>query len=86
MQLRDWFFGLFGRRARTEEGGIRARGPATHVVILDGTMSSLSAGCETNAGLTFKLLKEVSRTANITVHYEAGIQWRDWAGTWGVEF
>ena len=84
MQLRDWFFGLFGRRARTEEGGIRARGPATHVVILDGTMSSLSAGCETNAGLTFKLLKEVSRTANITVHYEAGIQWRDWAGTWGV--
>jgi uncharacterized protein (DUF2235 family) len=82
--LRDWFFGLFGRAARTEEGGIRKRGPATHVVILDGTMSSLSAGCETNAGLTFKLLTEVSRTANLTVYYEAGIQWRDWSGTWGV--
>lgn len=84
MPLRDWFFGLFGRRARTEEGGIRRRGPATHIVILDGTMSSLKAGCETNAGLTFKLLSEVSKTANLTVHYEAGIQWRDWSGTWDV--
>ena len=84
MQLRDWFFGLFGRGARTEEGGIRKRGPATHVVILDGTMSSLEPGRETNAGLTFKLLREASRTSNLTVHYEAGIQWRDWSGTWGV--
>ena len=84
MPLRDWFFGLFGRRARTEEGGVRGRGPATHVVILDGTMSSLSDGRETNAGLTFKLLNEVSRTANLTVHYEAGIQWRDWRSTWDV--
>ena len=84
MPLRDWFFGLFGRRARTEEGGGRKRGPATHVVILDGTMSSLEPGRETNAGLTFKLLKEVSRSANLTVYYEAGIQWRDWRGTWGV--
>jgi uncharacterized protein (DUF2235 family) len=82
--LRDWFFGLFGRRARTEEGGVRKRGPAVHAVILDGTMSSLSEGCETNAGLTFKLLSEVSRTANLTVYYEAGIQWRDWSSTWGV--
>jgi uncharacterized protein (DUF2235 family) len=84
MPIRDWFFGLFGRRARTEEGGIRRRGPATHVIILDGTMSSLKAGRETNAGLTFKLLSEVSKTANITVHYEAGIQWRDWKSTWDV--
>lgn len=84
MLLRDWIFGLFGRRARTEEGGIRGRGPATHVVILDGTMSSLHNGRETNAGLTFKLLREVSQSTNLTVYYEAGIQWRDWAGTWGV--
>lgn len=84
MQLRDWFFGLFGRKARTEEGGVRHRGKATHVVILDGTMSSLEPGRETNAGITFKLLREVSGRANLTVHYEAGIQWRDWSGTWGV--
>lgn len=84
MPIRDWFFGLFGRRARAEEGGVRARGPATHVVILDGTMSSLAPGRETNAGLTFKLLQEVSGAANLTVYYEAGIQWRDWRSTWDV--
>lgn len=84
MPFRDWFFGLFGRRARTEERGIRSRGPATHVVILDGTMSSLAPGHETNAGLTFKLLSEASATANMTIHYEAGIQWRDWSSTWEV--
>ncbi|WP_439156372.1 DUF2235 domain-containing protein [Yoonia sp.] len=84
MQLRDWFFGLFGRGARTEEGGGRKRGPATHIIILDGTMSSLEPGRETNAGITFKLLSEVSRSANLTVYYEAGIQWRDWATTWDV--
>ncbi len=84
MQLRDWIFGLFGRAARSEEGAHRKRGPATHVVILDGTMSSLDAGVETNAGLTFRLLQEVGCKANLTVYYEAGIQWRDWSGTWGV--
>ncbi len=84
MQLRDWFFGLFRRRARSEEGALRRRGPATHVIILDGTMSSLEPGWETNAGLTFKLLSEASSRENLTIHYEAGIQWRDWAGTWGV--
>lgn len=84
MQLRDWFFGLFGRRARTEEGGGRKRGPATHVIILDGTMSSLEPGRETNAGITFKLLSEVGRRTNLTVYYEAGIQWRDWRTTWDV--
>ena len=84
MQLRDWFFGLFGRRARTEDEDIRQRGPATHVVILDGTMSSLAEGCETNAGLAYKLLCEVSQPENLTIHYEAGIQWRDWSNTWDV--
>lgn len=84
MRLRDRIFGLFGREARSEEAGSRKRGPATHVVILDGTMSSLEAGMETNAGMTFKLLREAGLKANLTVHYEAGIQWRDWAGTWGV--
>ena len=84
MQLRDWFCGLFGRRARTEDETIRQRGPATHVVILDGTMSSLAEGCETNAGLTYKLLCEVSQPENLTIHYEAGIQWRDWSNTWDV--
>lgn len=84
MKLPDWFFGLFGRRARTEDERLRKRGVATHVVILDGTMSSLAEGRETNAGLTYKLLREVSGTANMTVYYEAGIQWQDWSSTWDI--
>lgn len=84
MQLRDWFFGLFGRRARTEEvKGDTAQG-ITHVIILDGTASSLAAGEETNAGLLFKLLREQGRRENLMVHYEAGVQWRDWRSTWEV--
>ena len=84
MQLLDWIFGLFGRRARTEDIVARKRGVATHVIILDGTMSSLETGHETNAGLAFRLLQEAGQQANLNVYYEAGIQWRDWSGTWGV--
>lgn len=84
MKLTDRIFALFGREARSEDTGHSKRGSATHVIILDGTMSSLETGRETNAGLTFKLLQEAGRKANLTVYYEAGIQWRDWSGTWGV--
>ncbi|WP_159804401.1 DUF2235 domain-containing protein [Litoreibacter roseus] len=52
------------------------RGPVTHVVILDGTMSSLEVGFETNAGITFKLLSEVAPNAAVSLKYEQGIQWR----------
>ena len=37
----------------------RVRGVVDHVVILDGTMSSLAPGQEGNAGLLFQLLKEM---------------------------
>ena len=39
-------------------------------------MSSLRRGCETNIGLTYRLLMEQSSTAHQTVYYEPGIQWR----------
>ncbi|RYH02244.1 DUF2235 domain-containing protein [Salipiger sp. IMCC34102] len=76
--------GLFRFRPRRKSAGQAGRGPAVHVVILDGTMSSLEAGRETNAGLTYKLLREAGRTASLTVYYEAGIQWRDWRDTLDV--
>ena len=79
--MRDWLPGLFDRRPRVRDARRCGRGPATHVVILDGTMSSLEEGHETNAGLTYKLLREAGLHANLTVHYEAGVQWRDWAST-----
>ena len=84
MGFRDWAFGLFGRRAEERDLPRRSRGPAMHVIILDGTLSSLAEGQETNAGLTFKLLREGGKRANLTLHYEAGIQWRDWKGTTDV--
>ncbi|MBB3712181.1 uncharacterized protein (DUF2235 family) [Limimaricola variabilis] len=84
MSVRDWLLGLVGRRPRQAEGQPRARGPATHVIILDGTMSTLKRGFETNAGLTYKLLRESGRHANLTVHYEAGIQWTSWRETLDV--
>lgn len=77
----DRLLGLFDRRPRIKERRARHRGPAIHVVILDGTMSSLAPGHESNAGLTFKLLREMGTRANLSIHYEAGIQWRDWSGT-----
>jgi len=36
----------------------RAATPAVHVVIMDGTMSTLCPGMESNAGLAFKLIAE----------------------------
>lgn len=54
----------------------RSRGPVTHVVILDGTMSTLEEGYETNAGKTFRLMQEMARKHPISLHYEAGIQWQ----------
>lgn len=52
------------------------RGNVTHVIILDGTMSSLTPGCETNAGLAYRLISEIG--SPVSVYYEAGVQWGEW--------
>jgi len=49
-----------------------------HVVIMDGTMSSLEEGLETNAGLTYKLLCELLPARDLSLWYEAGIPWQGW--------
>src|SRR6056297_313925 len=75
--IHDWL-----RPGPTEEhtaAGPR-RGPVDHVLILDGTMSTLAPGYETNAGLTYKLLRDVAGPG-MSLFYEAGIQWRDWRAT-----
>jgi len=46
----------------------------THVFIIDGTLSSLEEGKETNAGLLYKLLRESGPKVSQTVGYNAGIQ------------
>ncbi len=53
----------------------------THVFIIDGTLSSLDDGDETNAGLLYKLLSETGPIARQTVGYNPGVQadgWMKW--------
>lgn len=71
------------RRNRHRESRLasHARGAVTHVVVLDGTMSSLRPGCETNAGLTYKLLASGGPRAGLSLYYDAGVQWADWSST-----
>ncbi len=64
-------------RARTRTRPYK-RGRVDHVVILDGTMSSLEPGNETNAGLAYRLLCEVAASAQVSIRYEPGVQWRSW--------
>jgi len=54
------------------------RGPVTHVIILDGTMSSLRHGRETNAGLAYRLIKAALPLGQTSLRYEAGVQWTGW--------
>ena len=56
----------------------RLRGRVDHVIILDGTLSSLKDGEETNAGLLFKLLTGGPLRADRRVYYEPGLQWDGW--------
>nr|WP_249138958.1 DUF2235 domain-containing protein [Actibacterium sp. MT2.3-13A] len=57
---------------------MRGRQPLSHVIILDGTLSSLAPGRETHAGTTYKLLSELPAGAAVSLYYEAGIQWPGW--------
>ena len=57
------------------------RAPRTHVFIIDGTFSRMTAGHETNAGLTWRLLEEVGQTVAQSSGYHPGVQgqgWRKW--------
>lgn len=54
------------------------RGRVDHVVILDGTLSSLDPGQESNAGLAFRLIAEGPLRPDRTVYYEPGLQWQGW--------
>ena len=67
-----WLSGALRRRRQSPRSA--AHEPQTHVVILDGTMSSLDEGEETNAGRTYKILRESN--PDLSLYYEAGVQWR----------
>jgi len=56
----------------------RKRGQVDHVIILDGTFSSLDRGQESNAGLAWRLLAEGGPRVHRTLYYEPGLQWPGW--------
>ncbi|MEL6679261.1 MAG: DUF2235 domain-containing protein [Pseudomonadota bacterium] len=55
-----------------------SRPPRTHVFIVDGTLSRLTEGEETNAGLLYRLLAEVGPTVTQTYGYHPGVQGEGW--------
>lgn len=82
MLLRERLRDLLGFFRRTERSVQQhSRDPVDHVVLLDGTMSMLDEGDETNVGLIYKLLNEAARERRIGLLYEAGNQWEDWSKT-----
>ena len=50
------------------------RPPAIHVFVVDGTLSRLDEGEETNAGLLYKLLRDLGPQRDQTVTYHPGVQ------------
>ncbi len=55
--------------------------PRTHVFIIDGTLSRLQEGHESNAGLLYKLLRASGPSLSQTLGYHPGVQgegWRKW--------
>ena len=83
MGFRQRLLGLFGRGYVNEATPPPGRGYRKLVIILDGTLSQLEPGCETNAGLAAKLLKEQAGD-DVVIYYEAGLQWSDWRDTLAI--
>ena len=85
MSLRTQIRDLAGFLRRTERSVHQhTRQRVDHFVLLDGTMSSLAEGEETNVGLIYNLLDEVARSRRLSLYYEAGTQWSDWSKTLDV--
>lgn len=73
-------FGWLGRplrRAQSPEAP--GRGSRTHIIILDGTLSTLEHGLETHAGRAYRLFSEIG--PEVSVYYESGVQWHSWKAT-----
>ncbi len=60
------------------------RGSTIHVIIIDGTMSTMEDGQESNAGLAAKLLREMG--TEVSLYYEPGLQWSNWRQAGDVIF
>lgn len=68
-----------GRQVETQSAK-RGRGPTDHVILLDGTLSTLLPGHETNIGRIYRLLQSC-QSSRMSLYYEAGVQWHMWRHT-----
>lgn len=63
------------RSPQSDPSGV-APGGATHVILLDGTLSTLDPDDQTNVGRAYTLLRE--QGTPLCIYYEPGLQWTDW--------
>ncbi|KIN63908.1 DUF2235 domain containing protein [Sulfitobacter noctilucicola] len=64
------------RIASQQNNAKAGRAPATHVIIMDGTLSTLAPAGQTNAGRTYTILRRMG--AALSIYYEPGLQWDNW--------
>ena len=76
------WLGLSAKNVQTP--AVLTRGRVDHVIIFDGTMTTLARGRESNAGLTYKILCEMAPSQHLSLRYETGIQWLHWRSTLDV--
>jgi uncharacterized protein (DUF2235 family) len=81
-RIRHWWRGH--PTATTETVPPTGRGRVDHIILLDGTFSSLDPGEETNIGLIYRLLTEGGQRARRNVYYEPGLQWEGWRHGWSI--
>ncbi|MGR3491528.1 MAG: phospholipase effector Tle1 domain-containing protein, partial [Shimia sp.] len=82
MRLPELLRRLTGRAGQGALKPPPVRGHRTLVVIIDGTLSSLEPGRETNAGQALRLLERAG--SEVAIWYEDGLQWRGWRDTRAV--
>ena len=71
-----------GHISTAKERPTRQRAPRTHIILIDGTLSTLKEGHETHIGWLYKQLGQ--STISTSVHYILGLQWGNWRTSWRV--
>lgn len=74
-RITRWLQARFGR-GEAQTAPRQGRGPTIHVIIIDGTMSSLEPECIGHPGTTYQLLQEMGSA--VSLFYHPGLQWSHW--------
>lgn len=74
-RITRWLQARFGR-GDAQTAPRQGREPTIHVIIIDGTMSSLRPECIGNPGRVYRLLQEMG--SDVSLYYQPGLQWSHW--------